>query len=296
MATSDFIRATDRVPFLLTMDLEIAPDHDLFEQAAILHTLSHDLAVRGLPLTIFATATAAEAFTCQLRALVSHGTEIACHGLAHGLDENFTSMPESRARAILTQATQRIVKAVDSVPFCFRGPSMMTSSTVHKVLIENGYLADFSVCPQRLDWLTCRGGTARWLRAPRTPYRPSSSSPFRKGALPLVVVPLSSAIVPFLSGVLYILGLRFMQLFFRTLLFEARRSQGVIVYQFHSYEFTHFVAEGADARPLRQRLYPSDPVRRYDLNLALLAYIAQQPVAPMAASAFALEWMKRRVR
>jgi hypothetical protein len=42
--------------------------------------------------------------------------------------------------------------------------------------------------------------------------------------------------VPFLSGILYLAGVSFMQALFRALLAEARRTGRPIVYLFHSYE------------------------------------------------------------
>ena len=84
------------VPLLLTMDLEVARDHELAEQRSVLRTLRRDLPSEGCPLTVFSTGYAGEVFARELRQLSEAGHEIACHGLTHQPDEDFQRMPRSR--------------------------------------------------------------------------------------------------------------------------------------------------------------------------------------------------------
>lgn len=173
---------------------------------------------------------------------------------------------------------------------------MATSAVTQGVLVELGYEADFSVCPQRLDLLTCRGAHLGWLTAPRMPYHPSTSSPYRHGTVPLLVVPLSSLVVPLVSGVLYLFGLSFMKALFRTLLTEARVTGAPIIYLFHSYEFARFVGNGDIHRPLHHRWYLVDPKRRYALHCALLEFmLAHSDVVPTTASAFVNTFAYRKI-
>ncbi|MCJ7634407.1 polysaccharide deacetylase family protein, partial [Candidatus Bathyarchaeota archaeon] len=91
--------------------------------------------------------------------------EIGCHGLAHTADENYRRMDPSTIEIAIGEATQRIRAVAGRAPTCFRGPYMTTSVETQQTLIENGYVADFSVCSQRVDICNSRGGTIGWLTA-----------------------------------------------------------------------------------------------------------------------------------
>jgi hypothetical protein len=194
-------------------------------------------------------------------------------------------MSEDQANEAIREATHRISQAVGQRPRCFRGPRMTTSSSTQSALITQGYQADFSVCAQRIDWLTCGGANLLWLLAPRGIYHPGEQNPFHRGELPLWVVNLSSLGIPFLSGTLFLSGLELMKAFFRLLLAQARCTGNPIVYLFHSYEFAQLIHPGS--QPLHQRFYISDRSRRYQMNLLLLNYMCAFPdVYPMNASKF----------
>jgi peptidoglycan/xylan/chitin deacetylase (PgdA/CDA1 family) len=271
------------VPLLITVDVEIAPDHNLDQQGQILDKLRADLG--DIPVTWFCTAVAAKQFSVPLQRLVPAGHEIGCHGLDHSPADDYRYMSSAKANRAIQEATQRITMAVGQKPRCFRGPRMTTSCHTQSALMTQGYQGDFSVCAQRMDLLTCGGSDLLWLFAPRGAYHPSPDNPFRRGELPLWVVNLSSLGVPFLSGILYLAGLGFMQALFLGLLAEARRTSRPIVYLFHSYEFTHLIH--SNRQPLHQRAYISNRERRYEMNLALLNYMCALPeIQPMTASMF----------
>jgi peptidoglycan/xylan/chitin deacetylase (PgdA/CDA1 family) len=271
------------VPLLVTVDVEIAPDHHQDEQERILDKLREDLS--GFPATWFCTATAAEQFSEPLQRLARSRHEIGCHGLDHSPNDDYRHMARDRAHRTINEATERIVTALGQRPLCFRGPRMTTSRQTQSALVANGYQADFSVCAQRIDLLTCGGASAFWLTTPRGAYHPATESPFRRGELPLWVVNLSSLGIPYLSGILYLAGLSLMQVLFRALLTEARLTNSPIVYLFHSYEFTQLLYR--DRLPWHQRAYIGDRERRYQMNLALLNHMRASPdVCPMTASTF----------
>jgi hypothetical protein len=268
------------IPLLVTMDLEIAADHDICEQGDVLDRLRNDLQAIGVPLTVFATSTALSAFPNQALALQRAGHDFGLHGKTHGPEENFRIMPYPRAIELISSATTVFEEILATRPRIFRGPAMTTSASTHAALLANGYRGDFSVCPQRLDMLTASGFEWGWLGAPRRPYLASDRSPFRPGQGRMLMVPLSSACFPFVSGMLYLFGLAFMKLLFRLFLYETRMSGGPIVYLFHSYEFSAFRSGGNQKR--LHRFYTQDREKRYTQNLALIRYMAvhagMQPV------------------
>ena len=274
---------TRTVPLLVTVDVEIAPDHNLDEQEQILDRLRRDL--QGFPVTWFCTAVAAEKFSSPLQRLMQAGHEIGCHGVDHSPADDYQIMNSEQAKIAISEATERIESAVGQKPKCFRGPRMTTSNHTQSALVTQKYQADFSICAQRLDLFTCGGANILWLLTPRGAYHPSLESPFRQGELPIWAVNLSSLGIPFLSGILYLARLKFMKAFFRTLWVEARLTGRPIVYLFHSYEFTQLINPGS--QPIHQRAYISNRDRRYEMNLALLNYMCALPdVRPMTASKF----------
>jgi peptidoglycan/xylan/chitin deacetylase (PgdA/CDA1 family) len=261
---------------LVTHDLELAPDHDGDGQRRILDTLIERLARIEIPTTVFATASAAEQFRNEVRAFAGAGHEIACHGVSHGREENLQRANPARAAAIISEGTSRLTTVVGSAPRCFRGPFSSTSAAAQRALIDNRYWADFSVCPGRLDFMLTRGGTVEWLRAPEIPYQPSAASPFRRGDLPLWVIPLSARGLPFLSGVMYLMGLGFATRLFDALHRESLRTGQPIVFLFHSYEFAEPCPRrrgSAPPRKLLHRLYEQNRQVRLENMFRLLDHM-----------------------
>lgn len=268
------------IPLLITLDLEVANDHNMEQQGAVLEKLSGDLKSMGVNITGFATSDFAMTFPEQVKLLKLSGNEIACHGLHHNKKENYKLLNKEIINEYISTASNEIEKISGEKPVCFRGPGMTTSSRTHKVLIELGYKADFSLCSQRIDFINSAGGDIRWLFAPRLPYFPSEYNPYKKGNLPIRVIPLSCLLIPFISGILYICGFNFMKFIFRMLIKESLRTQKPIVYLFHSYEFSNpvkkssFVQSDNDKRysPIH-KLYRFTPEERYQKNLELIKYM-----------------------
>jgi hypothetical protein len=294
------------VPIIITMDLEVAYDYNLNEQKIILGKLCNDFKKIGFPMTIFSTSEAVDKFPEQIKIMHSLNHEIGCHGLNHNKDENYKKMPEVKICNNIITSGIKIQNLISKKPVCFRGPGMSTSRETQKVLIENGYMADFSVCSQRLDFFNSKGGDIRWLFSPRLPYNPSSKSPFKKGNLPLWVIPLSSVGLPFISGILYLFGLRFMKLFFKLLLKEAIKTNKPIVYLFHSYEFTRYIDSVNDTgreddgnkhkKKLIHKLYLQNPASRYKLNFVLIKYmLAHNGLKPMTANEYCKRLERRNI-
>jgi hypothetical protein len=273
------------VPLLVTMDLEIATDHDLQEQRKVLERLTDDLRKLDLPLTVFASSSAVELFHEQVKKIKAMGHEIGLHGKDHGANEKFNTLSLDEIRNIIGSATASVKNLLGSSPSCFRGPFNTTSATTQKVLLENGFSADFSVCSQRVDMFNTQGFQAGWLTAPRKPYFPSDFSPFNKGTVPIVVVPLSCIGVPFISGTMYLFGYRFMRTLFNVLFRESLLSSKPIVYMFHSYEFCPKIP-GKKQKQLH-RLYMQNREKRYQQNLRFLRYmISFHRARPMTAAEY----------
>lgn len=266
------------IPLIITTDLEFANDHNHSQQGEIIDKLCKDLKIINLPVTAFITSEFAEKYPEKVKLFFEYGNDIECHGVNHDRNENYKKLKENKIRNNIEYATKSIRNLISENPVCFRGPAMTTSALTQKVLLENGYIADFSVCSQRLDFFNSAGGDIRWLFAPRTIYNPDFKNPYLKGISPIKVIPLRCIGFPFISGILYIFGLKFMQIFFNILLNESLKMKKPIVYIFHTYEFTesenkHNSYTGNKKRSPLHNLYISDIKKRYDMNFELFKYM-----------------------
>ncbi len=289
----------NRVPLIITMDLEIADDHDINDQSYILNRLNNDLQKINLPITIFSTTKALETFKEEILNFNNTFHEIANHGFAHTPDENFRKMDAKEIQKKISAAVNTHKNILGNNPLSFRGPRMTTSASTHKILSEFGFHSDYSVCSQRMDFFNSGGSYAGWIIAPRKPYRANLNSPYRKGNSEIVVVPLSSIVIPFISGTLYLLKLEAMKRFFRILLAEAKGTTKPIVYLFHSYEFCSYSNSGKEKSRQKfiQRLYIQDREARYLMNFELFKYMLSfDSVTPITAEDYYRQFISESIK
>jgi peptidoglycan-N-acetylglucosamine deacetylase len=235
-----YIVTNRTVPILITWDVDPSPRmtvEDKKRSLVIATDLCNEFNIKS---TFFVTAEAQQATANSLDRIQRYGHEIGCHGLTHGDEENYDRMPEDIQRDYIKQATQKLQTITGSPVHSFRSPRVKTSARTLSLLSEYGYLADSSVCSQRLDFVSSNLINVGWIFAPRKPYHPHEQSAFRKGDIPVWEVPISALGVPFISAALNILGLRFMKGYFRLLYREAQFSGKPIVYLAHPAEFTAF--------------------------------------------------------
>ncbi len=273
------------VPVLITWDVDPTPEVTVENKKAALvraASLLSDLRIAG---TFFVHARIAPVLADEIRMLVANGHEIGCHGLTHGDEEEYSSMPESMQRSYLTEATAILRQTAERPIRSFRGPRVKTSAATQAILEELGYLCDGSVCSQRVDLVSSNLINPGWIAAPRLPYHPRRDNPFRRGGRRLWVIPVSAAVAPFISSLLYVAGTGFMKMLFRTLLCESRRTGKPIVYLIHPFEFAPFT-EPRPAKELswlrkikthglsiRSRFYEKNHERRFAMNAELFRFM-----------------------
>lgn len=279
-------------PLLVTVDVEIAHDRDLQQQANALWRLA--LQRPAVPATWFCTADAAERFAEPLRALAQAGHTIGCHGLDHGQWEDYRQLAPQQALRTLAEATTRIEQAVGVRPRVFRGPRMTTSAATQAALRTLGYVSDFSVCARRFDLMAASRFDRRWVTTRATPYCPAPDDPFKPMGPAhhgdLAVVPLSGWGAPLVSGTLYILGQRLTERLIRAITRNAAQACAPVVYLFHSYEFVDITGP-VDHRPIHHRFYPTSAEARYQLNQRFLASLkSRHGLEPVSADQYLGGW------
>lgn len=287
-------RTLYRPPIIVTMDLEIAYDHVLDQQVRILDQLAEDTNIHGIPMTIFTTSESTRLFSRKVKDLHLQGHEIGCHGKTHAAEENFELMDHENCRSIIAESTAVLESITGVKPLSFRGPRMETSVATQRALIACGYQSDYSVSSRRLYFPP----KMDLFFAPQNPYFAHEDSYLKPGNLPLLNVPLTSVGVPFLSGMLYILGLSSMKALFRFYYHICQLQQRPLVYLFHSYEGTDDLLPDElkhsksinpyfSVKPSRQKIYRFSAREKYQLNMELLRYMCNyKDIRPMTATNF----------
>ena len=277
------------VSVLVTWDVDPFLDVSIRDKKAALRQTLRLLGDQRIPSTFFFHARIAEHLREEIDDLLGEGHEIACHGLTHGSEENYNRMPEKMQREYLSEATDILRSNTGGHISSFRGPRVKTSHVTQKILVELGYTADCSVASQRIDFVSSNLVNVSWILAPRLPYRPSRSSAFRKGDQDIWVVPLSAAVVPYISSVLYILKIRFMKGLFRALYMESRRTGKPIVYLIHPFEFAPSTLRSKPENLsfiqkirthgflVRERFLEKDHTKRFRMNQELFQYMKSFP-------------------
>ncbi|HYO56205.1 polysaccharide deacetylase family protein, partial [Archangium sp.] len=143
-----------------------------------------------------------------LRSAHEAGVEVASHSFSH--DYALTRRPPESIREDLRRADEVLEAATGVRPVGFRAPGYTLNAALYAATVERGYRygsSAFPAAPYYTAKAAVMGSLAllgrpsravldspRVLLAPRTPYRPDPSRPYRRGAgavleLPMAVTP-----------------------------------------------------------------------------------------------------------
>lgn len=155
----------------------------------------------GVKATFFYIANYAKQYPEIIKIVQERGHEIACHGLTHRHDKAFDVMPYEEQLEHLSTAKKILEDIAGEEVVSFRAPALRVNFDTPKALIEAGFKYDSSVAPQRMDMFMSLGSKNKmqWFGAPRTPYITSSRNLARKGDSPIIEVPVSSFVVPYIG-------------------------------------------------------------------------------------------------
>ncbi len=279
------------IPFLMTLDVHSRKRKfkDLRQRIA---DSVRVLTNAQIPTTFFVPADLIEECGADLlRHIVAEGHQVACHGLLHRPPENFATDPLETQISTLRQAKLLLEEATGTEITTFRAPAFIMSATTLCALEEVGYTADASVNSQRWGVLSSQVSNIGWLTAPRTPYHPSYTDPYRRGTMRLWEVPMTAFVLPYTSLVYQALGVRFMRTFARCLHGEAKYlRKKPVVYMAHPEEFSssNFVRRRPKMRaklllPMptqgiraRRLLLERDEHRIYEMTMEMFTFLMQQ--------------------
>jgi hypothetical protein len=191
-----------------------------------------------LKATIFVAGRFAETYADLIRDCRRRGHELGTHGWEHGSlekDEDFRSASYDQQRTWIRLATEAVEKASGVRPVVFRAPSLWIGETTLRALEDEGYRYDSSVPARRFDCGFGRVHYLKYFRAPREPYRLSSSHLRLSGHSSLIEVAPSAFLFPINLATLRVLGLPVVKWMMR--LISRRTSR--LVYYCHPHEFVH---------------------------------------------------------
>ena len=201
--------------------------------------------------TFFYTYYIATKFPKVVKMAADAGHEIASHGKSHLKENGFDIMPFDRQKRHLSESKKLLEDLSGNEVISFRAPALRVNEKTARALIETGYKIDSSIASQRFDFFLSFGGKTKlnWLKAPRKPYFVSPDNIFKKGAGPLVEIPLSAFILPYLGTTMRVFPtLINMQKWF--IHQESSRTGKPVVFDIHPNEF---IDESHESRKITPR-------------------------------------------
>lgn len=195
--------------------------------------------------TFFIVGSMAEKFPEVVKMIKGRGHEIASHGYSHEVDEAFDVLPYATQLDHLVRSKKILEDISGEEVLSFRAPALRVNANTPKALVEAGYKIDSSIASQRFDAFLSFGGKKKLasLNAPRLPYQCRIDSLYRKGDAPLIEVPLTAMLMPFVSTTMRMFP-KMTALQRRILHFESMRNGKPMVFDTHPNEFIEEAGEG----------------------------------------------------
>lgn len=204
----------EAIPFLL----------DIYEQ-------------RNIRATFFFTGYIAKLIPEMVRCVNDKGHEIACHGLVHDVDKAFDVLSYKEQVRHLKEAKALLEEIAGTEVISFRAPALRVNKCTPLALAESGFKIDSSISPQRIDMLLSFGSFHKFQRllSPRYPYYTKHDNLAKKGDGPIIEIPLSSFILPFVGSTLRVFP-NVNRLLRAFLTYEAKSRDKPIVFYMHPSE------------------------------------------------------------
>lgn len=201
--------------------------------------------------TFFFTGYIARLYPEIVKMVQPYGHEIGSHGLSHKKEDGFDVMPLDKQINHLRESKKILEDISGEEIISFRAPALRINDDTATALAECGFKIDSSVASQRFDMFMSFGGMKKlnWLTAPRLPYVAAESTLFKKGNGPIIEIPLSASLFPYLSTTMRIFpNLTSVQR--RLMAYESAKTGKPIVFDTHPNEF---IDESDEPRTINKR-------------------------------------------
>lgn len=223
----------------------------------------HKVLTEGMPLlldiyakyniksTFFFTGYIARLYPELVKMILVYGHEVGSHSMSH-LKENGHDVTNFEKQVKLLSDSKKLLEDISGQEvISFRAPALRINKHTASALVESGYKIDSSVASQRFDMFFSFGALKKlnWLIAPRLPYKTSEKSLFKKGNSPLIEIPLSATLIPYVGTTMRLLpGITRIQRKF--LNWETKTNKKPIVFDIHPNEF---IDESNEPRTIERR-------------------------------------------
>ena len=154
--------------------------------------------------TFYFVGDMAEKFPDVVKMILPYGHEVASHGWSHEVNQAFDVLSFEEQKDHLIRSKNILEDISKQKVVSFRAPALRVNHHTPLALAEAGFTNDSSVASQRFDMFLSFGGIKKlnWMRAPRLPYRTAPDNLFKKGNGPLIELPLTAFLFPFVGTTL----------------------------------------------------------------------------------------------
>ena len=151
--------------------------------------------------TFYFVGDMAEKFPDVVKMILPYGHEVASHGWSHEVNQAFDVLSFEEQKDHLIRSKNILEDISKQKVISFRAPALRVNHHTPLALAEAGFTNDSSVASQRFDMFLSFGGIKKlnWMRAPRLPYRTAPDNLFKKGNGPLIELPLTAFLFPFVG-------------------------------------------------------------------------------------------------
>lgn len=201
--------------------------------------------------TFFFTGYIAKLYPEVVKMILPFGHEVGSHGMSHLKENGFDVMPLNKQIKHLSESKQILEDISGEEVISFRAPALRVNQDTAVALADTNFLIDSSIASQRFDMFMSFGGLKKmkWLIAPRKPYRTKSDNLFRKGDGPIVEIPISATLLPYVGTTMRIFP-KITSLQRRLLNVESKLSGKPIVFLIHPNEM---IDESKEPRTINRR-------------------------------------------
>jgi len=186
----------------------------------------------------------AEWYPELVKEIAQEGHPIACHGMHH---QDITLLSREQFSAELAQARHILENTSGKRVIGFRAPNLVVTEWLPRVLVEQGFAYDSSVCPARNP-----GKFKEHSHAPRRPYQVSLNTVCRRGNSGLVEIPVSVFPIIRMPGGNAIMT-RVLGWPWTSITLDSALRSGPACYYMHPYEFNP--TQGLHDMHLNERLF-----------------------------------------
>lgn len=179
--------------------------------------------------TFFILGEVAEWYPRLVQEISKAGHEIACHGMHH---QDLTLITRENFSKELAENRKILQKISGQSIIGFRAPNLVVTSWLHRVLIEQKFFYDSSVCPAR----SLQGKYKNQAGIQPNPYRVSNKSILKKGDSKLIEIPIPAFPILKVPGAVSIATRIFGWRWTKFTLDSALKT-GTACYYIHPYEF-----------------------------------------------------------